>query len=126
MKGATVGYGKRRGALKAGGAAAAAEATSVAFFFLLDLLEEFLSRLTFYAELGKRDRFQPALADFNPAIGANPISPFGQPRKGFVDGLAPAIANLHQGDAEFPIQIYESLIANIAGGFESPLLILSQ
>ena len=98
----------------------------VAIFFFLDFFQQLFPGLTFDAELCERNRFQAALTDFDATLCADAIGAFGEPGQRFIDRLPPAIAHFHERNAQLAVQIHERLIADIAGRFQPPLLILSQ
>ena len=105
---------------------AASSCELVAILFLLDFLEQFLSRLALNTELGERHRLQPLFTDLDAAFRANPVGAFAESGQRLIDGLPLPVPHFHQRNAEFAIQIHEGLIPHIPGGLQAALLIFSQ
>ena len=59
----------------------------VALFFFFDFFQKFLSGLTLDTEFCKGHGFQTPLADFDAALRTDPVCPFVEPGKRFIDGL---------------------------------------
>ena len=98
----------------------------VAIVFSLDSFQQLFFRLTFDAELRKRDGFQSPLTDLYATLRADTIGALVESRQRFIDGLPAAIAHFHQGNAQFAIEIHEGLIADVACRFKPPLFILNE